>query len=464
MSSSHAGALELPDHIVEWIEDVTAATVERVDRQPGGARREAWFVDVRGPDGIVELFLRYDRSDPTATGDPWTLHREATVYSALQDTDVLVPRVHAVHPAEQAMLTSRVVGENWFSRIHDPGEQVSVARDFMTRLAALHRLDPRALDLPGFPTSLSVPELVQREMDEWERVIDFRGGDPDPGLRISIDWLRAHVPDYDGPSVLVQGDTGPGNFMYADGKVVAVVDWELAHLGDPMDDIAWLSLRAVQERFTHLPDRLAEYEELSGNAIDEARVQYYRVMAETKLLVMRHAPGSDGAHAAGAGGGDVGNALIYGALHRRLWLEAMAQVVDIEPQRAEIPPARDATEADWLVDGVLVQLRDIIVPRVSDPLALQRTKGVARILKYVAEMQRNGQFFEERELDDITEALGERPSSIGAGRHAMDAAVRDGALAHDVYLRYLWKRSAREDELLRPASGIMADRHWPPLR
>jgi hypothetical protein len=45
----------------------------------------------------------------------------------------------------------------------------------------------------------------------------------------------------------------------------------------------------------------------------------------------------------------------------------------------------------------------------------------------------------------------------------MAAAVRDGTLAEDAYLRYLWKRVARENELLRPASGVMADRHWPPL-
>ena len=86
----------------------------------------------------------------------------------------------------------------------------------------------------------------------------------------------------------MQGDTGPGNFMYSGGRVTAVVDWELAHLGDPMDDIAWLSLRATQEPFTDFPTRLREYEELSGNTIDEDRVHYYQVMAETKLQVMSH--------------------------------------------------------------------------------------------------------------------------------------------------------------------------------
>src|SRR6185437_7181009 len=108
-------------------------------------------------------------------------------------------------------------------------------------------------------------------------------GSMDPLLRLSTDWLERNVPDYDGPTLLVQGDTGPGNFMYENGKVTAVVDWELAHYGDPMDDIAWLSLRTVQDTFTHFPDRLREYEELSGNAVDAQRVWYYRLFAETRL-------------------------------------------------------------------------------------------------------------------------------------------------------------------------------------
>ena len=97
------------------------------------------------------MFLRYDRSDPALTKDPWTLHREATVYLALQDGPVPVPRVLGVHPVYQAMLSERVEGGNWFSRIADPAEQEATARDFMTKLAALHGLDATALDLPAFP-------------------------------------------------------------------------------------------------------------------------------------------------------------------------------------------------------------------------------------------------------------------------------------------------------------------------
>ena len=249
----------LPDDLVTWIEEVGGGRVVLANRMPGGARKEAWFIDLAdGPDATVtSLFLRYDRSDPARTKDPWTLHREATVYLALQESPVPVPRVLGVHPVHQAMLSERVQGGNWFSRIPDPGEQEATARDFMTKLAALHSLDPSGLDLPAFPAVTTVGEAVLAELDEWDRVLAARGGTPEPALSFSLRWLRDHIPSYDGPPVLVQGDTGPGNFMYLDGRVTAVVDWELAHLGDPMDDIAWLSLRATQEPFTDFPTRCA---------------------------------------------------------------------------------------------------------------------------------------------------------------------------------------------------------------
>ncbi len=466
-----SGAIALPADLVSWVEEVGGGRLTLADRKPGGARKEAWFVDLERPDGsVAACFLRYDRSDPAQTKDPWTLHREATVYLALQDSPVPVPRVIGVHPVHQAMLSDRVVGENWFSRIADESERESTARDFMTKLAALHALDAAALDLPAFPPVRTVSEAVHAELDEWDRVLTERGGRPDPALVFSLRWLRRNVPGYEGPPVLVQGDTGPGNFMYLGGRVVAVVDWELAHLGDPMDDIAWLSLRATQEPFTDFPARLREYEDLSGNRIDEDRVHYYQVMAETKLQVMGHRPATETTGVGRAdgggdgGGGDVGNGFIYQMLHRRLWLEALAAATGLELTPAEAPQARVQRDHDWMYGAVLSQLRDVIVPRVSDPLAAARSKGIARLIKYLDQVDTYGASYEVLELDDYEVLLGRRPESVAAGRVAAAEAVTRGGVSEEDYLRTLWRRTARDTELARPSMGALADRHWPDIR
>jgi aminoglycoside phosphotransferase (APT) family kinase protein len=452
----------LPDDLVAWVEQVGGGRLTRADRKPGGARKEAWYADLARPDGTTaELFLRFDRSDPAITKDPWTLHREATVYLALQDTDVPVPVVLGVHRSHQAMLCERIVGESWFSRIADPAEQEETARDFMVHLARLHQLPVSSLDLPGFPVPTTVPEAVRHELDEWDWILAARGGDPDPALAFTLDWLRRNIPPHEGPVVLVQGDTGPGNFMYAGGRVVAIVDWELAHLGDPMDDIAWLSLRATQEPFTDFPIRLRQYEELTGTAIDDDRVRYYRVMAEAKLQVMSHrpvGPGPDG------GGADLGNAFIYGLLHRRLWLEALAEATGVRLTTPPAPPTAERRGHQWMYEEVLTQLRDVVVPRIDDPLAKARSKGLARMIKYLAAIDAHGAFYERGELDDLEELLGVRPESVDAGRRAVATAVRDHRIDERRYLGSLWRRVARDTELARPAMGALADRQWPPLR
>ena len=175
---------------------------------PGGARKEAWFVDLRRVDGTVRpCFLRYDRSDPARTKDPWTLHREATVYLALQGTDVPVPRVLGVHPVHQAMLSERVEGETWFSRIADAGEREATARDFMTKLAALHALDALSMDLPAFPAVTTVSEAVRAELDEWERILSDRGGVPDPALTFSLVLVASQR-----PGLLGSAGAGPGRY------------------------------------------------------------------------------------------------------------------------------------------------------------------------------------------------------------------------------------------------------------
>lgn len=452
--------------LLAWIAEAAGGHVVHADRRPGGGRREAWVVDVEAPDGnLLPLFLRYDRSDADETGDPFTLHREAQFYFALMDSSVPVPRVLAVHPREQAILLTRERGQTWFSQLRDEDQRLSVARDFMRILAELHKVDPGALELPGresdappgqdCDTDLRV--IVHREIDTWEALYRRGGELADPLIEWGLTWLRRHVPDVTGPVVIVQGDTGPGNFLYENGRVTAVLDWELGHLGDPHDDLGWLALRAVQEPFTHLPDRLADYTAAGGCEVDFDRVRYYRVFAELRVLVLerarRYRPDPLG---------EVGNSLIYGTLHRRLFIEAVADVLGLTLDEGTVIEA-EPTDRQWLYDAALAQIRQIIVPRSRDPFVIQRSKGLARILKYLREADRLADAVAEHDLDDTAAVLGERPTSMSEGEARLVDAVRAGKVTDKAVVRLVHRQVVRQTQLLRPAMGVLADRHFDEL-
>jgi aminoglycoside phosphotransferase (APT) family kinase protein len=456
--------LRLPDGIVAWMESATDGRVTATNRVPGGASREAWFVDIERDGETLDLFLRYSRGKHPADSIFHSLQVEAEVFLALQDTEVTVPRTIAVHPTEEAMLAERVSGQTWFSRIRDPDEQVRTAQDFIRNLAALHRIDPRSLALPSLGPVKTAREHALDEIANMRRRATRPDGSIDGLVRVSLDWLERNVPDGDLPVVLVQGDTGPGNFMYEDGHVTAVVDWELAHFGDPMDDIAWLSLRTVQDTFTHFPDRLREYEELSGNPIDTARVWYYRLFAELRLMSNTGAaqPEPGKAREGQPVARDIGNGIIYGILHRRLTIEALANVVGLELPHTELPSIPPEEPWHGLYDQTLENLQ-IIVPRIDDPLASQWTKGVARVVKYMKELDLAGRAFAAADLAELATLTGAAPATVAEGRRNLEDAAADGRIAIEDYVAYVWRQVQRDDHLTRTASGALHDRTWPAL-
>lgn len=456
----------LPGDMREWIETVTGSTVREATRQAGGGRNEGWLI-IPDSDDVsthAQLFLRWDRSDPEQTGDPWSVHREATVYRALSGRGLPVADFLAVHPSEQAILLEAVAGDGRFSMVSDSVRATAIAQDFMQRLAEVHRLDVIEIGLAA-PGS-TVEDHVHAQLDEIDDLIRFRGGIPTAELALALRWLRAHVPDYSGPAVLVQGDTGPGNFMFDGDRVSAIVDWELAHPGDPMDDLAWISLRSTQEPFPDLPERFHEYEIASGNRIDLDRIRYYRVLAEAKIAAMGHSAHRPGAPADGSGGGDAGARLIFGQLHRRLLVESLGEVLAIhDGEPDDEPQIESGEETEWhgLYGVILAQLRDVIGPRVTDGFAIQRMKGLARVVKYLEAVDRNGRAAAAAELDDLEPLIGTRPATVGSARRRLAEAVQNDAIDLETAYRVLHRSVVRDNELLRSASGALADRHYDPL-
>jgi len=453
---------ELSPEMRSWIAAETGAVHVVAERRSAGGSRAGYAVDIQRADGVTEaLWLRMDLGYGPLSNTPFTLRREASVYQALQGTAVRIPTLVAVHPTQEAFLMRRIEGRNWFSEIKDPERAVAIASDFMAQVAGIHKIDPSTLHLSEFDPRKPVSAYVEDEIDLWERVHLDGSTDQEPLVLMAAAWLRRHMPDDTGTSVvLVQGDTGPGNFMYQDDHVAVVLDWENAHFGDFHDDLAWIYVRDLQERFTYLPDRLADYERQSGRRVDLQRLRYFIVLAQ-----MRCAVGTLNALAVQDARGEMANHLIYSALHLRMLAEALAaangiDLPDPEPLAAESP----TTAWTWLYEVALQELREVVVPALAgNAFANRRAKGVARMVKVLEENDRLGGALEKAELADLQTVLGAGVRDVRQGRSKLCQAVSTGSLDELQGIRYGLRSVNRRTELLRTAMGDLANRHYSPV-
>jgi aminoglycoside phosphotransferase (APT) family kinase protein len=156
-------------------------------------------------------------------------------------------------------------------------------------LAAIHSLPVLALE-SMLPPAGADPALAQ--IEEWEHQLD-EIGEPLPAVELGLSWLRANAPE-PAERRLVHGDFRLGNFIVDERGLAAVIDWELAHLGDPAEDIGWLCIRSW--RFGNddrpiagvggLDEFVSAYEAAGGAQIDLDRVRYWEVFGNVKWAII----------------------------------------------------------------------------------------------------------------------------------------------------------------------------------
>ncbi len=438
------------DGLFAWVEQTVGGRIARSGMVSGGNRCRAWWIEANGPDGApLELFLRY-QPYALSPAEPYSVRREAEVYAAIQDKGVPAPRMVARHPALQAILVERARGTAEYRRLKDAGEKSAIARDCVEGLARLHALDATRLDLGSLGPATTVVDHVRAEIGVW-RAMYHESGRTDPLVEFGFAWLDAHLPVPPGPPVLVHGDAGPGNFMFEAGRMTALIDWELAHLGDPMEDLAWLSMRSVMEPIPDFPACIRAYEAATGQPVDRARILYHRVMVALRVVVIRHRNVS----------GEPWNSIVSRTLNRRLLVEAIAEASGWAMPSPPAPLQADDIPETALFDALLDNLRDVIVPRSTDPLVVAQAKGASKVLKFLRDTARFGALAHREQADDLAAALGRPVASVAAGLDALTAALRDQTMPEAAALTYFARQAARDTQLAAGALGGAATRHFP---
>jgi aminoglycoside phosphotransferase (APT) family kinase protein len=438
--------------LFDWVETVCGGTIARSVQASGGNRARSWALDVARGDGTTaEVFLRYSLPRPPSV-EPYTTHREAQVYRAIDAAGLVAPRLIAEHPELPALLTNRASGIAEFRRLKDPAAKTRIIAQFMETLARLHALDVAEVRLDAGVEAARIIDHVRAEIRVW-RAMYAETARRDPLIEFAFRWLEAAIPDPDEPPVLAHGDAGPGNFLFEDDRLTAVIDWELAHLGDPMEDLAWFSMRCVMEPAPDFDGALRAYAAFSGRPLDRFRILYHRVLVSTRVVVIRHRNVT----------GEAGNAIVSRALNRRLLVQALAEAAGV-PIRPSSPPVPPPTARSELYGQVLDELRSIAAARGADGAVVSAAKGASKVLKYLNAYDRYGATLEGAELDALAGLLGDRPTDLASGRTRLADALARGGIGFERALDFFALQTAGDALLAADASGGIAGRGYPPLR
>lgn len=256
-------------------------------RLSAGASRLSWSLDVRAGDRIRPLVVQRERVRGQGRSD---VGAEARVMRAAGKRGVPVPEVIAVDPVGDGlggafMVTARIEGETIPRRILRSTELAAARHGFAGQcgriLAAIHSIPV------GEVEPLAEPDPIH----DIEKMLDA-SGDPRPALEIGMCWLRATRPAPTRRAV-VHGDFRNGNLIVGSDGVRAVLDWELAHLGDPVEDLGWLCARAwrwgarpVVGGMGSVSDLLAGYASARGEPVDADVFFWWQLLATVKWGVM----------------------------------------------------------------------------------------------------------------------------------------------------------------------------------
>jgi len=269
-----------PADLRAWVEATLEGRVTAATRIGSGASRQIWRLTLHGR----SVVLRVDSGTGPVAGTPLNLAREAVVYRALEGAGLPLPVLYGVAPDGMALLMQDAEGDAALAAISDPGERAAVGREYLGWLGRLHLLDADALDLPGIRRPGS--DHRRDDLGLWASIFAERAGAwATISVPFALEWLEAVAPGASA-TALCHGDAGPGNFLFQDGAVTALLDWEFAHIGDPQDDLAWVAVRNhLLGRPMDLGDVLAAWQATTHLAIDASHLEYYRVLVLVRMAI-----------------------------------------------------------------------------------------------------------------------------------------------------------------------------------
>lgn len=436
--------------IVAWMEKTIGGTVSSISKLRRW--RPVWRVDVAKDDGSIKSLLV--KGTRAWEAIPYSLWHEMRLNQLLEESGIGVPHVYGMIEGFDAFVM------DWSEGDRDPGlvqqsiEQASgmsedrwqASLEYMDILARMH-----AIPVEVFAeTEVGDPQTPERiALDHYER--NYQLAEKRDAVNATIEfftlWLRRNYPRGRTERSFVTGDCG--QFLSKDGRVTAVLDVEIGHIGDPMHDLACFRGRHPVENMGDVPALFRRYAQASGRPLDVNAIAYHTVaflalatIAPILALAERHR------------GGDWVEAVSQFAWIGRRTCDAMAEIMGVEFEPISLPAPHVVPYAELAAEKLQSEIG--YLPE-SEEFADWQKKVLLSIPQFQVSWSRYGRWVEEEDLREIAEVLGEPVDDIVSADRKLKAYVRNAGPEEDARLLTLFHRRAQRMCLLLAGADAPAD-------
>jgi len=425
-----------------WLRANVGGEVLRIVRQPRW--RPVWFADVERDGEVLELCVRGDRTDMPLI---FPLDHEMRLQALMHDHGIPTAKVYGWIDDPMAYVMDRVPGRNDFEKSTE-AERRSVVDDYLQILARLHKLDIGPFVDGGIMRAARPEESGTFGMSRYEAVFRSVKAYPDPFMEFSLGWLRRNPPVSHGRESAIVWDSG--QFHHQNGRIVAVLDVEIGHIGDPMMDLAAWRMRDTVIGYGNFAELYDRYSEITGEPVDLDAIQRHHfaftLSNQLPLGAALRLPAPES---------DLMTNLQWCCETNLFATEALAEILDIELPTVETPAPRES-RGSVALEHLVRNLRTVTT---DDEYLRYKVRTMFRLARHAARIDEIGDAVSDADLDDLHQLLGHRPESWLEGEAELERFVLADAGTgkyDEVLLPLMHKRNLRAQMLLGPAGSAMA--------
>jgi aminoglycoside phosphotransferase (APT) family kinase protein len=456
--------------VVEWVERHLGGTVTRLERLPRW--RTGWHIDLEQEGGTLQLYARGERGPDFPS--PFPLEHEQAVHDLFEANGVPVPHVYGLVEAGpvRTLIMDRVPGQQGLALAANDEERRSLLSTCIAYMVRVHEIDMGQVAGRGFHVPAEAPDIAMSEVFRNVEGAYLSRAHRDPLIEFLRMWLRRNLPPRRTRPAFVTWDSA--QFLHDRGQLTALIDFELAHVGDPYMDLAALRTRDSMEPLGDLGLAFDTFAELTGEPVDFDALRYYEISQLTVTLMLQYPvitePDPDS---------DYVTHLIWYVDSGRYALDILAERLGAELEHLDWPVPRRSPHGaayrhlvgslraaarrepvwDLVRYGIAVDDREgqpAPTGTTGDLFAGWRSRCNYRLARHLGRVDEIGIEVENREVDDAARLLGGRPSDTADADAGLVSFVHDAGPEADAELLHLFaRRMQRRHMLLGPPDSLI---------